>query len=202
MILPHPKIGEIKNYLQEYMKFLNMTHKDKESEGFRQAQPVLAYWNKVLNILKNPCKSSRHDEPLKVGFWPRTNHGTGIKTRAEQEHEVHVARDNMDNLDKEREDAILQARQHYVGDRAERERAPFVPLTDIFPGIFVILVLDEEFEIKDPGKFWVARALSKIVEDQYLDNHYNFQLEWWRPKLRKEASKGDRYKDIFEPGTE
>jgi hypothetical protein len=119
----------------------------------------------VLNILKNPCTSSRHDEPLRDGFWPRTNHGTGMKTEAQQEHESHVARDNMDNLDKEREEAILQARQHYVGDRSKRERASFVPLTNILPSVFVMLVPDEEFEIKDPGKFWVARALSKLVED-------------------------------------
>jgi hypothetical protein len=83
MVLPHPKVEEIGKYLREYMKWLKNTHTDKESEGFRRSQSLLTYWNKVLDVLQGPCIDSKAGEPLKNGFWPQTNHGTGLKTEDE-----------------------------------------------------------------------------------------------------------------------
>jgi hypothetical protein len=62
---------------------------------------LLAYWNKVLDILKGPCIDSKANEPLKDGFQLCINHGIGFKTRDEPPSVENAKCKNIDVLNKE-----------------------------------------------------------------------------------------------------
>ncbi|KAL3697857.1 hypothetical protein R1sor_011933 [Riccia sorocarpa] len=157
----HPRLNEVSPFIDNLTSHLEGTFKDPTSVGFRRYKPVISYWKKVKKQLE--CIQPLQDENLRGGFWHRTNHGTGF-TLAQQHQET--SRDGpeddiivIDELQKELRAENNLMMEPYVGDPANRPRRAFIPLEDITEGKFVILRLDDAFEVEIPRMIWLGRAM-------------------------------------------
>ena len=77
------KSDDVLPFLHKYVTFLEGQCDDPKSLTYKERFPLVKYWNDVIACLsKDLCISSEgmSSIPLKYGFWPRTNHGTGHNT--------------------------------------------------------------------------------------------------------------------------
>jgi hypothetical protein len=201
----HKRSDEIIPYLRSYVNFLKHAWKDDRSEGYHQRLPEIKYWENVIAVLQSSLIEASHNEentPLRDGFWPSTNHGTGFKVVGTTiiEDTVSQEEDLLEDLEREVDDDEMEREAIYVGPRSEKEVAPFIPLQDIHPQSFVIIRPSQEFHDKIGGRFWLAKATSAVTTDRNNKHCGQFQLEWWRPKNKKQsASDQERYANCFEP---
>ncbi|KAL3682146.1 hypothetical protein R1sor_000168 [Riccia sorocarpa] len=197
----HPRLNEVSPFIDNLTSHLEGTFKDPTSVGFRRYNPVISYWKKVKKQLE--CIQPLHDENLRGGFWPRTNHGTRfILAQQHQETSRDGPEDDIiviDELQQELRAENNLMMQPYVGDPANRPRRAFIPLEDITEGKFVILRPDDAFEAEIPRMIWLGRAMGAVVQKLDDEHHRQFLVEWWRPKHRKStnATNKEMYSNVL-----
>ncbi|KAL3686336.1 hypothetical protein R1sor_008910 [Riccia sorocarpa] len=186
----HPRISEVSPFIDNLNSHLQDTFRDPTSVCYRRYNPVISYWKKVKEQLESI--QPLQDENLRMGFWPRTNHGTGFTLAQRQQEATRDGPEDgiivVDELQQELHQENNLMLQPYVGDPANRPRRSFIPLEDITEGNFVILRPDDAFEAEIPRMIWLGRAMGAVVRE--IDDEHNgqFLVEWWRPKHKKKRT--------------
>ena len=209
----HGKAIDVKMFLNGYIKYLKSLCDDETSELYQRKFPLVRYWEKIAEILSNDLRmvGECQTESLKCGFWPRTNHGTGVKFTGESSHftpakdEDIMQNADMIKLQNEAVEEMVEQARPFVGSRSERAPGRWIPLHDIEKGTFLFLNPEEDWE-KENGKghFWLVRAMGpvdpnhEVPSDEGLPKKYApmFPLQWWRPKCpRQTVDEKVRYKN-------
>lgn len=202
----YTKAAEVVPYLRRYCAYLARTCPDPSSEAYRQRSPLIAYWERIADILDGqirPVYDENIVEPLSTRFWPRTNHGTGFKSDfgssvedgLPQNSDLIILQDEFDGEMEDREEL-------FVGRRSEKEKQRWTPLQEIKVDNFILLRPEEAWEAEH-GKghhFWLVKALSVVDENHVTEEgpRAMFLIEWWRPKHVKETvSDKHRYLKCF-----
>ncbi|KAL3697264.1 hypothetical protein R1sor_011340 [Riccia sorocarpa] len=85
----HDNKEEIVSYLTAYVRHIRAiqekTSPTNESHALDQA--IIEYWQNVLSVIQGEDWEDTEGRPLKHGFWPRTNHGSGYQ-RPEEANNV------------------------------------------------------------------------------------------------------------------
>ncbi|KAL3681571.1 hypothetical protein R1sor_024527 [Riccia sorocarpa] len=83
----HAATEDIVTYLKAYIKHIKSI-RDKtnpSSECYETDTSIIAYWENIKSLFEKPKGwPTNAGLPLKEGFWPRTNHGTGYKRPGNQ----------------------------------------------------------------------------------------------------------------------
>ncbi|KAL3697444.1 hypothetical protein R1sor_011520 [Riccia sorocarpa] len=83
----HAATEDIVTYLKAYIKHIKSI-RDKtnpSSECYETDSSIIAYWENIKSLFEEPKGwATNAGLPLKGGFWPRTNHGTGYKRPGNQ----------------------------------------------------------------------------------------------------------------------
>ncbi|KAL3697033.1 hypothetical protein R1sor_011109 [Riccia sorocarpa] len=83
----HAATEDIVTYLKAYIKHIKSI-RDKtnlSSECYETDSSIIAYWENIKSLFEEPKGwATNAGLPLKEGFWPRTNHGTGYKRLGNQ----------------------------------------------------------------------------------------------------------------------
>ncbi|KAL3697196.1 hypothetical protein R1sor_011272 [Riccia sorocarpa] len=132
----HAATEDIVIYLKAYIKHIKSI-RDKtnsSSECYETDTSIIAYWENIKSLFEKPKGwSTNAGLPLKEGFWPRTNHGTGYKRPGNQIIITSTPEDDI--LAQEAEEELAERNQLFVGNLAEMERERFVPIVDIESGV-------------------------------------------------------------------
>ncbi|KAL3696236.1 hypothetical protein R1sor_010312 [Riccia sorocarpa] len=131
------------------------------SESFALDQAIIKYWKNIKSVFEGAAWETYEGQPLKHGFWPRTNHGTGYQRPGEGNHQRDGQRLEMDHLMKEAEEELLERNQLFVGHPSERERERFAPLLDIQVGVMLLIRPSDQFPVKN--SIWVAKAITSVI---------------------------------------
>ncbi|KAL3683742.1 hypothetical protein R1sor_001764 [Riccia sorocarpa] len=164
------------------------------SECYETNSSIIAYWKNIKSLFEEPKGwATNAGLPLKEGFWPRTNHGTGYKRPGNQIILTSTPEDDI--LAQEAEEELAERNQLFVGNLAEMERERFVPIVDIVPGVMLLIRPSDDFVVKDC--FWVAKAISSVIRQRKPSDPvsmYEMKVEWYRPKHRlSNATDAQRY---------
>ncbi|KAL3687539.1 hypothetical protein R1sor_013848 [Riccia sorocarpa] len=192
----HAATEDIVTYLKAYIKHIKSI-RDKtnpSSECYETDTSIIAYWEKIKSLFEESKGWATNARlPLKEGFWPRTNHGTGYKRSRNQIIITSTPEDDI--LAQEVEEELVERNQLFVGNLAEMEQERFVPIVDIEPGVMLLIRSSDGFVVKDC--FWVAKAVSGVIRQRKPSDHiriYEVKVEWYRPKHRSSnATDAQRY---------
>ncbi|KAL3675955.1 hypothetical protein R1sor_025903 [Riccia sorocarpa] len=192
----HAATEDIVTYLKAYIKHIKSI-RDKtnpSSECYETDSSIIAYWENIKSLFEKPKDwATNAGLPLKEGFWPRTNHGTGYKRPGNQIILTSTPKDDI--LAQEAEEELAERNQLFVGNLAEMERERFVPIVDIVPGVMLLIRPSDDFVVKDC--FWVAKAISGVIRQRKPSDPismYEVKVEWYRPKHRlSNATDAQRY---------
>ncbi|KAL3697397.1 hypothetical protein R1sor_011473 [Riccia sorocarpa] len=192
----HAATEDIITYLKAYIKHIKSI-RDKtnpSSECYETDSSIIAYWENIKSLFEKPKGwATNAGLPLKEGFWPRTNHGTGYKQPGNQIILTSTPEDDI--LAQEAEEELAERNQLFVGNLAEMERERFVPIVDIVQGVMLLIRPSDDFVVKDC--FWVAKAISGVIRQRKPSDPvsmYEVKVEWCRPKHRlSNATDAQRY---------
>ena len=149
----HKKSDEVVKFLKGYIKFLLNSCKDETSDAYKERFPLVQYWQNVVDILSKDLRmvgEGQQDMPLKHGFWPRTNHGTGVNANRDASSPVMMpSNETIENVDmvelqNEYVEELANQARPFVGSRLEREPGRWIPLQDIQEGHFLFLNPEEQ----------------------------------------------------------
>ncbi|KAL3687446.1 hypothetical protein R1sor_013755 [Riccia sorocarpa] len=119
----HAATEDIVTYLKAYIKHIKSI-RDKtnsSSECYETDSSIIAYWENIKSLLEEPKGwATNAGLPLKEGFWPRTNHGTGYKRPGNQI--IIISTPEVDILAQETEEELAKRNQLFVGNLVEMER--------------------------------------------------------------------------------
>ncbi|KAL3694817.1 hypothetical protein R1sor_008468 [Riccia sorocarpa] len=192
----HVATEDIVTYLKVYIKHIKSI-RDKtnpSSECYETDSSIIAYWENIKSLFEEPKGwATNAGLPLKEGFWPRTNHGTGYKRPGNQIILTSTPEDDI--LAQEAEKELVERNQLFVGNLAQMERERFVPIVDIVQGVMLLIRPSDDFVVKDC--FWVAKAISGVIRQRKPSDPvsmYEVKVEWYRPKHRlSNATDAQRY---------
>ncbi|KAL3701092.1 hypothetical protein R1sor_019114 [Riccia sorocarpa] len=192
----HAATEDIVTYLKAYIKHIKSI-RDKtnpSSECYETDTSIIAYWENIKSLFEEPKGwATNAGLPLKEGFWPRTNHGTGYKRPRNQIIITSTPKDDI--LAQEAEEELAERNQLFVGNLAEMERKRFVPIVDIEPSVMLLIRPSDGFVVQDC--FWVAKAVSDVIRQRKPSDPvsmYEVKVEWYRPKHRlSNATDAQRY---------
>ncbi|KAL3693005.1 hypothetical protein R1sor_006656 [Riccia sorocarpa] len=180
MFEKHANTEEISQYLKAYVKHIDSIQEktDPTSDLHSMDQAIKVYWKNILKLLEEGWSSNK-GKPLKEGFWPRTNHGTGYKRPSDMGD---CTRLEQDLLEREADEERAERERPFVGSTVERGLDSFTPLLHIQVGHMIIIRPADDFE---PKKIvWLAKATSVVNRDSDSTFHNHVKVDWYRPKHR------------------
>ncbi|KAL3699964.1 hypothetical protein R1sor_017986 [Riccia sorocarpa] len=182
----HAATEDIVTYLKAYIKHIKSI-RDKtnpSSECYETDTTIIAYWENIKSLFEEPKDMATNAVlPLKEGFWPRTNHGTGYKRLGNQIIITSTPEDDI--LAQKADEELVERNQLLVGNLAEMERERFVHIVDIEPSVMLLIRPSDDFVMKD--YFWVAKAVFGVIQQRKPSDPismYEVNVEWYRPKHR------------------
>ncbi|KAL3702382.1 hypothetical protein R1sor_020404 [Riccia sorocarpa] len=163
----YDKKEEIVSYLTAYIAHIGaiQSRTSTSNESYALDQAIIDYWKNIKSVFEGAAWETYEGRPLKHGFWPRTNHGTGYQWPGEGNHQQDGQRLEMDHLMKEAEEEFLEQNQLFVGHPSERERERFAPLLDIQVGVMLLIRPSDQFPVKN--NIWVAKAITSVIREEW-----------------------------------
>ncbi|KAL3696701.1 hypothetical protein R1sor_010777 [Riccia sorocarpa] len=189
----HDNKEEIVSYLTAYIAHIGeiQAKTSTSNESYALDQAIIDYWKNIKSVFEGEAWETYEGRPLKHGFWPRTNHGTGYQ-RPGVGNEQDRQRLERDLLMREAEEELLERNQLFVGHPSEKEREHFAPLLDIQIGVMLLIRPSDKFPVQN--SIWVAKAMTCVIREVDSNRFNQLQVEWYRPKHRlSNASKEQRY---------
>ncbi|KAL3696612.1 hypothetical protein R1sor_010688 [Riccia sorocarpa] len=180
MFEKHANTEEISQYLKAYVKHIDSIQEktDPTSDLHSMDQTIKVYWKNILKLLEEGWSSNK-GKPLKEGFWPHTNHGTGYKRPSDMGD---CTRLEQDLLEREADEERAERERPFVGSTVKRGLDSFTPLLDIQVGHMIIIRPADDFEPKNV--VWLAKAISVVNRDSDATFHNHVKVDWYRPKHR------------------
>ncbi|KAL3675182.1 hypothetical protein R1sor_025130 [Riccia sorocarpa] len=189
----YDKKEEVVSYLTAYIAHIGaiQSKTSTSNESYALDQAIIDYWKNIKSVFEGAAWETYEGRPLKHGFWPRTNHGTGYQ-RPGVGNEQDMQRLERDLLMREAEEELLKRNQLFVGHPSEKEREHFTPLLDIQIGVMLLIRLSDKFPVQN--SIWVAKAMTCVIREVDSNRFNQLQVEWYRPKHRlSNASEEQRY---------
>ncbi|KAL3675427.1 hypothetical protein R1sor_025375 [Riccia sorocarpa] len=77
----HDNKEEIVSYLTAYIAHIGeiQAKTSTSNESYALDQAIIDYWKNIKSVFEGEAWETYEGRPLKHGFWPRTNHGTGYQ---------------------------------------------------------------------------------------------------------------------------
>ncbi|KAL3697563.1 hypothetical protein R1sor_011639 [Riccia sorocarpa] len=106
----YDKKEEIVSYLTAYIAHIGaiQSRTFTSNESYALDQAIIDYWKNIKSVFEGAAWETYEGRPLKHGFWPRTNHGTGYQRPGEGNHQQDGQMLEMDHLMKEAEEELLE----------------------------------------------------------------------------------------------
>ncbi|KAL3682724.1 hypothetical protein R1sor_000746 [Riccia sorocarpa] len=160
----HDYKEEIVSYLTAYIAHIGeiQAKTSTSNESYALDQAIIDYWKNIKSVFEGEAWETYEGRPLKHGFSPRTNHGTGYQ-RPGVGNEQDMQRLERDLLMREAEEELLERNQLFVGHPSEKEREHFAPLLDIQIGVMLLIRPSDKFPVQN--SIWVAKAMTCVIRE-------------------------------------
>ncbi|KAL3686435.1 hypothetical protein R1sor_009009 [Riccia sorocarpa] len=119
----HPRLSEVSPFIENLTTHLEDTFRDPTSIGYKRYNPVISYWNKVMEQLE--CIQPLQDENLRGDFRPQKNQGTGFTLAQRHQGATWDGPEDDIIVTDELQQELLEENnlmlQPYVGNPADRQ---------------------------------------------------------------------------------
>ncbi len=178
---PFEYVKDSENVVEGLKKYVSwwkehLQEKGDQSEYARWINPVLVYWENLMQAMQNP--SVREDTSFD-DFWPRSI--------CEPAHPLDLPLE--DTID-----AGLDVNEgHYCGPMRDKPAREFNPTLDVAKGDFVLVQpCDAIYPI------WLGVTTTDVDQDNESANYLQVKIQYWAPiSKKKNASDVEVYKDCW-----